>query len=147
MEFMFWRNCSVVISVRGVVTYSPPTALSVDTLPRRSQELKGRPPTRVHMLESRQLASADLVNHTLDARVGEDVSFDESDALLRSNMANELISRVLVPDYSQDIPLSAESGLDGSDADVTGCTEDEDCVHVELIYCCLERIFLCIVVV
>lgn len=99
------------------------------------------------MLESRQLASADLINHTLDARVGEDVSFDERDALLRSNMANELISGILVPDYSQDIPLRAQGGLDGSDADVSGCAEDEDCLHVELIYCCLERICLCIVVV
>lgn len=92
------------------------------------------------MLESRQLASADLVNHTLDAGAGEDISFDERDALLRSNMANELISRILVPDYSQDIPLRAESGLDGSDADVAGCAEDEDCLHDGLIYGCLERI-------
>lgn len=85
------------------------------------------------MLEGRQLPSAYLVNHALDARVGEDIGFDKSNALFRSEMVNKLIGRILVADYSQDIPLGAQSGLDGGDADVAGCAKDEDCLHDEYI--------------
>ncbi len=95
------------------------------------------------MLESRQLASADLVNYTLDARVRKDISFDKGDALLRSDMVNKFISRVLVADYSQDIPPGAQRGLDGSDANVAGCAENEDCLHGDDGFQMLRCIYLC----
>lgn len=95
------------------------------------------------MLESRQLASADLVNYTLDARVRKDISFDKGDALLRSDMVNKFISRVLVADYSQDIAAGAQGGLDGSDADISGCAEDEDGLHDDDGFQMLRCIYLC----
>jgi hypothetical protein len=55
------------------------------------------------MLKPRQFTCPDSIHNTLDPIVGGNARLDKGDPLIRADMSNELISRSLVADNSENV--------------------------------------------
>lgn len=78
------------------------------------------------MLESRELASSDLIDNAFDRNVGKYISFDCGGPLVRTDELEQFVRRRLSAHDGQNVAASVKGSFDSSKADVAGRSYNEN---------------------